>query len=331
MATSGSNVYRHWNPIYIEDSGLSTMSESDTYTLFNITNLAPYRQMPEAYLGHVFMCRPCLNLTDANIEKLKTLPNTGGLLTSSADLDMINMLSRFSKSRWLPIVTNKAKSYSVNDFEIKTVEKAQTYYGHTIRYGKHNEEYKHGGTISLDFRNDSFRSILKTMWFWASYIYIITKEEYLDIDFWDIWNGTLDYPASLYYLVTKRDGRELVYWEELVGVFPRRIPLSDFSWSDNYISPDTVSIDFEYNIRRDPLDPGILADINCLSINNPDANGYYATRIKSNGSMVLNDVFSKGPIIKCSNKPNGQKTYWLEYTRASDKYNNNVYNTNDNF
>ena len=186
----------------------------------------------------------------------------------------------------------------------------------TIKYAKHNEEYKHAGTISLDFRNDSYHSILRLMWFWMSYMYNVSKEDYLGIDFWNMWNAILDYDASLFYLVTKRDGRELVYWEELVGVHPRRVPLSDYSWNDNYIISDTVTIDFDYNIRRDPLDPGILADINVLSIQNTNANNTAIIRISSNGGMVLNDIYSYGPVIKCSNKANGEKTYYLEYRPA---------------
>ena len=325
--TDASSVYHHWNPIYIEDSGLSKSTALEMQTLFNISALAPYRQMPEAYLGHIFMCRPRLNLTDANLEKLKQLPTTAGLLTNSTDKDLFLLLSDRSSTKWLPIITNMAKNYSVNDMELKSVDKAETYYGHTIKYAKHNEEYKHGGTISLDFRNDSFRSVTKLMWFWMSYMYNVSKEDYLDIDFWNMWNGILDYDASLFYLVTKRDGRELVYWEELVGIHPRRVPLSDYSWNDNYIITDTVTIDFDYNIRRDPLDPGILADINVLSIQNTNANLTDIIRISSNSGMVLNDIYSYGPVIKCSNKANGEKTYYLEYRPAGRSNSNYIATT----
>ena len=163
---------------------------------------------------------------------------------------------------------------------------------------------------------------MRLMWFWMSYIYNVSREDYLDISFETMWNGILDYDASLFYLVTKRDGRTLVYWEELVGLHPRRIPLSDFSWNDNFIIQDTVSIDFDYNIRRDPLDPGILADINCLSIQAIDANNVSVTRISSDSHHVINDVYSSGPVVKVGKNVAGEKTYYLEYIPAGAKNRN---------
>lgn len=318
-----SEGYNHWNPYYLKnDGGISRMTASQSHQYFNLTALAPYEQMPEPYLGHIFMTRPSLYLTSGNMDKLRQLPTTAGLITSQTDVEFFNMLKYDAKTRWLPVVTNFAKNYTVNDMELKSVDKAETYYGHTIKYARHNEEYKHGGTISLDFRNDKSRSIMRLMWFWMSYIYNVSREDYLDISFETMWNGILDYDASLFYLVTKRDGRTLVYWEELVGLHPRRIPLSDFSWNDNFIIQDTVSIDFDYNIRRDPLDPGILADINCLSIQAIDANNVSVTRISSDSHHVINDVYSSGPVVKVGKNVAGEKTYYLEYIPAGAKNRN---------
>lgn len=318
-----SDGYNHWNPYYLkEDGGVSRMTADQSHKYFNLTALPPYEQMPEAYLGHIFMTRPSLYLTPSNMDKLRMLPTTAGLIKSQTDVSFFNMLKYDAKTRWLPVVTNFAKNYNVNDMELKSVDKAETYYGHTIKYGKHNEEYKHGGTISIEFRNDKVQSIMRLMWFWVTYIYNISREDYLEPSFDAIWNGILDYDASLFYLVTKRDGRTLVYWEELVGLHPKRVPLSNYSWNDNMILQDTVSIDFDYNIRRDPLDPGILADINCLSIQNTDANSRAVTRIKSDNFNVINDVYSSGPVIKVGTNIYNEKTYYLEYVPAGNSNRN---------
>lgn len=313
VSQADKELYTNWLPTSYADSGLSTATYLQTQTLFNLTNLAPYQQIPEGYIGHVFMCRPDLNLSENNIDKLRKLPTTAGLLTSQDDLESFKMLSGRSKTKWLPIVSNKAKNFTVTDMELKSIEKGEGYYGQSVRYAKHNEEYKHGGSISLEFRNDRYNSILKTMWFWTCYMYNVTKEDYLEVEFDNLWNGKLDYCASIFFLLTKRDGRELVYWDELVGVFPRRIPLSDFTWNDNIITNDTVTIDFEYSIRRDPLDPGILADINCLSNNDPGANNQKIIRHNPTNTMVMNDIWSKGPVIKSSTNVEGNKAYFLEF------------------
>ena len=55
-------------------------------------------------------------------------------------------------------------SYAVQDAQIKTIEKGHTFYGHFIKYGKHSEEHKVANTISIDFRNDYYHSVLQTIW-----------------------------------------------------------------------------------------------------------------------------------------------------------------------
>ena len=86
-----------------------------------------------------------------------------------------NALGQANKNMYLPIITTRAMSYNTNDVQIKTIDKGNTYFGHMIKYGKHSEEHKVSGTISLDFRNDRFLSIMKMIYIWMCYIYIVSK------------------------------------------------------------------------------------------------------------------------------------------------------------
>ena len=88
-----SDGYNHWNPYYLkEDGGVSRMTADQSHRYFNLTSLPPYEQMPEAYLGHIFMTRPSLYLTDSNMNKLRMLPTTAGLIKSQTDVSFFNML-----------------------------------------------------------------------------------------------------------------------------------------------------------------------------------------------------------------------------------------------
>lgn len=178
---------------------------------------------------------------------------------------MLAAICRDANNPWLPVITTKAMSYTVGDMEIKTLDKGNTFFGHMIKYGKHSEDHKIAGSMSIDFRNDRYLSILKMTYLWMCYIYLVSKTKSIVPTMDHQTNGILDYTGSIYYLVTRRDGREIVYWEKLVGVFPTRSPLSMFSFSDNMILEDKISIDFAYSIRSDPCDPSILIDINMLS------------------------------------------------------------------
>ena len=305
-----------WKPVWYPDTGISDMSYWDMNNYFNLSALPSYNMIPEALIGHVYMTRPNLNLTEANMENLKSLPTTSGLLTNDFDKNSYMMLGSNSKTNWLPIITNRIKNYTVNDQELKSVEKGATYYGHNVKYAQHDEDHKHGGTISLEFRNDSYHSILKLMWFWVMYMYYVSLEDYLEIDFDNLWYGKLDYDASIFFILTKRDGREIVYFEELVGVHPRRIPISMFSWNDKHVVNETVTIDFDYSIRRDPLDTGMFGDINCLTLGNATGSGAKIIQRTATGTMTRNDIYSSGPVIIKGINSLGENAFFLEHANT---------------
>lgn len=245
---------------------------------YNLSRLPDYENAAEPYIAYILMSRPSLYVTDSrsrrsgidavaynNLAAMQANAMTAAFVNDQYGHDMLMQLSEFSSSAWLPIITTKAMSYTVNDFELKTNDKGNTYYGHSIKYGKHSEEHKIANTISIDFRNDRYLSIMKMMYIWMAYIYQVSKNDSISPSDESQQNGLLDYCGSIYYLICRRDGRELVYWEKLVGVFPIRCPFSIFSSNDSLILEDKVSIDFQYSIKADPCDPSILMDINFLS------------------------------------------------------------------
>ena len=153
----------------------------------------------------------------------------------------------------------------MNDIEIKSVDKAQTYYGHVMKYARFSEDYKHAGSVSLEFINDKYEAILKAVSLWVSYIQLITKSDVIKPTTTHEQNGILDYCGSLYYLVTWMDRRRLIYWEKLTGIYPRTVPMSIHSFNNAPIVEDKITVDFEYGIRSEPNDPDVLFDLNMLS------------------------------------------------------------------
>lgn len=247
--------------------GYSYMGFDESLHFFDVSRLPDYNNATEPYLGYIIMTRPDLNFSNANIEALKNNAQTAAFMRDKRSFQLFSLLSNRNSNIFLPIITTRAKTYSVSDIEINSTEKGGTYFGHTIKYGKHSEAHKIGGTMTIDFRNDAYLSILKMMYFWMCYIYQISKNDSLKIEKKYEENAELDYCGSIYYLVTRRDSSELVYWEKLVGVFPVKAPFSIFNFNDTMILEDTISIDFNYGIKADPYDPSILMDINV-------ANGY---------------------------------------------------------
>lgn len=243
------------------DFGYSTQTIIDQIQWFDPYRHADYENAPNGNIGHLLMTRPSLNLSSSNIDILRKSPRMSYFFNSPVARSLLWSLSSDSTSRWLPIIYKRGKSYSVTDYEIKAAEKGGTYFGHTVRYGFHNEECKQGGTLSIEFSNDKEFSILWMMYMWSVYIALCTYDRlFQPLDYYQKY-GILDYAASLYYIVTDISGRKIKYFEKLVGVFPTRVPLSMFNWNNEVFTQDTVSIDFNYAYRSDPMDYEVLVDI----------------------------------------------------------------------
>lgn len=318
-----------------QDLGWSKVTFNDKVNYFNISMLPDYENAAEPYFAFILMTRPSLRLNSANMQVLRDYPMTGAYVNDKYGYELLKSISGEANNIWMPLITTQAKNYSVTDSEIDTIEKGATYYGHSLKYGKHSEKHKQSNTISIDFRNDRFLSILKLMQVWMGYIYLVSKTDWIQpLDVYQK-TGVLDYAGSIYYLVTRRDMRELVYWEKLTGVFPLKAPYSIFNYNDTPILEDTVSIEFSYGMRSDPNDPNVLLDINALNgmaLTQQRAQGYIQQDEDytfSNGKQIRNKVgyehflgdypFTKGdnlvthPYITVQKDNSGNVKYFLHW------------------
>lgn len=306
-------------------SGLGYVDEPFSTILkkFNVWRLPEYENAPEPFIGHIFMSRPSLEISN-NMDALTKLSAMHGVITDEYGKKLALSLDRLEPNKWIPLITSRAKNYAVDDIELRSVEKSNTFFGHTITYSKHNEEYKAGKTISIDFRNDKYRSIFNLMYIWMFYIHYISRS-YSAIKVFEEHEekGILDYCASIYYIVTKSDNRKIIYWDKLTGVRPKRLPVSMYNWEDTIKVVDTISIEFEYGIRSNPMDPAILLDINMLNnyteeqASNILLYGDYAAdgfiRPDRDGvGGIGTPRFASAPVIVASSNANGID-YYLEF------------------
>lgn len=338
-------ITRRYNIRY----GRSYSTFMDLITSFNVARLPDIDGMVMPYVGHIIFTRPSLYVdvnggngqAGANYAAMRSNPLTAAVVADRYGKAILESMSEFSPYMYMPMFHTRAMAYNVSDVGIKTVEKGQTYYGHVIKYGKHSEEHKMGGSITIDFRNDYYQSILKAVQIWASYIMIVSKNDSIVPSDTSQMNAILDYPASIYYLVTGMDMSRLCYWEKLTGVYPKNIPFSIFSYNDGPWVEDKVSIEFDYGLRSDPCDPDVLFDLNTLSggsyqmasaylsggvsgryredINYRDRTDYYNSRrfeVRADSyerPFGLGDAFAHRPIIQAV-QSNGTLNYYLQWT-----------------
>ena len=304
------------------DYGMSRMSFDESIQYYNVARLPDYNNMAMPYIGTIIFTRPSLNLFPStadpykigesfnpaeapdpakNFVTLLSESKTAGFAYSQEGVSLVKMLCEYKdpahhtqNDYYMPLFTNRATSYTTADVGLKSVDKAQTYYGHVIKYGHYSEEHKFGGTISIDFRNDRYWSILKTCYLWMSYIHMVSKTDKVKPTLENQMNAIIDYCGSIYYLVTLMDGRTLVYWEKLTGVYPKTVPFGMFGYEDAPKVEDKVTIEFDYGIKSEPCDPMVLYDLNVLSLANSRDYG-----------LRPMDVWNNGIVAGYSNKPYG--------------------------
>ena len=326
------------------DIGWSYINFDTKISKFDISKLPDYDNAAEPYFAFILMSRPSLNVADstkassanANIDSnatsnLTALQNhqmTAAYANDVYGKKLLLSLSESCDNVWMPIVTTQAKTYSVNDVELKTIDKGNTYFGHALKYGKHSEEHRVSGSITIDFRNDRYLSILKMVHLWMNYIYLVSKTDAVVPSWNSQQNAILDYAGSIYYLVTRRDMREIVYWEKLTGVFPIKSPLSIFNYNDGMIAEDNLSIEFSYGIRSYACDPAVLLDINVLSEKTIDAAGSKTVQSSKSGFYPLSgekfysadkgadfenkNIYASKPFVTMTKK-NGTLKYFLHW------------------
>ncbi|MCM1532726.1 MAG: hypothetical protein NC114_10720 [Ruminococcus flavefaciens] len=347
--------------------GRSYSEFSDLITRFNVAKLPDYDGAPAPFMGHIIISRPSLYVNingygsaysagavdampnpGSNFTAMKQHPKTSAFVNDKYGQMLLNMLSEYSSSKFMPVFTTRAVSYSVGDVALKTVEKGGTFYGHVIKYGHYSEEHKLGGSISIEFRNDVYWSILKTIYIWMMYIDIVSRSDVIRPSWISQMSGQLDYAGSIYYLVTDMGGSKLLYWEKLTGVFPKSAPFSLFSMSDGPGLEDKITIEFDYGMRSDPMDPNVLFDLNMLSggsyynaarymqygpgspkaygfpnYADPSQSSYWKNAVRPDGfarggaTFGLGDQFALKPIIQAVKGNNGKTlNYYLHWLKS---------------
>ena len=306
---------------------------------FDILKLPDYENLEvRPHIGYIFISRPNLNIdtvntTDTdngvnNYNVMLSAPRSAAFLRDPIGKYMAHSLSRYNSSMWLPIFTMRSNNYTVNDIQsVDATDIGKTFYGHSMPYASSNSTYKHGGSVTLEFFNDKYYSILWTCYLWMCYMYTVSYDDTIKPAIIDQHCGIIDYAASLYYLAVSIDNREILYWEKLIGLIPVMAPFSIFSWDGNPKLDNTVSIEFKYGMRSEPRDPSVLYQINALSCDTQTMakiameHGVEAIGGKEHlslGGKYHNSVYAKAPIIHAKHIGDSMDTrfnwkYYLEW------------------
>jgi hypothetical protein len=173
--------------------------------------------------------------------------------------------SNYSRSNFLPIFTNRNKSFSATDITLDTHESYETKQGFRMVLPTHTTQSEAANTFGLSCIETANLDITKTLSLWVNYISNVTDGTF-QANPEMIKSGVLDYMSSVYYFVLEPDGRTLKYWAKYTGCYPTNIPYGQMSYSRGEQALVEVEANFAYMSKED-MDPEILEDFNKVSMN----------------------------------------------------------------
>lgn len=194
-------------------------------------------------------------------------------------------------------LSNKARSFQLNDEFINydTYGKAMT--GHKVVYGKTNVESKTAGDFSITYEDDRDLHVYNLHKLWTDYISNVyqgifnPKTEYMQ-------ERILDYVANVYFFLCAEDGETIIFWSKYYGVIPVTIPSSQYSWAaGNILSKPEIDIKYQYSFKED-FNPLSIIEFNINSGQNHD---YKYVPVISKDSYMTNTTWVGAPFIETFN------------------------------
>jgi len=255
--------------------------------------------------SHLFFTRPDLNLYDNDgimLERVAIDPTFYYLNKNTPNL--LRSLTRdFDKSHdFNPFLSNMAGSFELKDEVVQSIETAQTFTGHKMKYGRHNIESKTADSFSISYIDDQDYNIYKIHKAWTDYISKVYRGEFRSRTD-NIRARVLDYACSVYYFLCAPDGETILFWSKYTGVFPTNTPSAASSWSkgNNVRLPD-FTINYEYSWKED-FSPLSLAEFNINSKSTGSSIRYAKTY--ENMITTTGKTFVGAPFIETSVGNNG--------------------------
>jgi len=180
-------------------------------------------------------------------------------------IKQLSYYTDFNTTNFLPIFTNRVKSFQTLDVTMTQTETFDTRHGYRLPLPTHKVESIGSSTTSLVCPETMNLDFVKMMTLWVNYISNVTDGTF-HANPSMIKNNVLDYMSSIYYFLLEPDGKTLKFWSKYTGCWPTSIPQSNLSFSRGDQSTVELDIPFTYASKED-MNPSILEDFNRVSLN----------------------------------------------------------------
>jgi hypothetical protein len=185
--------------------------------------------------------------------------------------DMVRTLAGAAGDQFIPLFTNRARSYTYSDEVLNTMDYAETWNRYKIVVGTSGKDARISGQLVVNYQEDQYLTIMKMHQLWFDYIEkaflgeCISGGVLLSDDMMNNQNRTIDYMSSIYMFSTLPDGETLTHWSKYTGILPSKNPWSEFTSEDGGKQEvkDSVPIEYQFTFRE-VMKLDILRDFNLL-------------------------------------------------------------------
>lgn len=217
--------------------------------------------MPDDILSkgfmHVIFTRPDLNLWNANansyVTRVKNTPYFNYMIKQNRGIIDNLYLENGQPHEFNMLLSNKARSFNLQDDVLETSEYGKTYKGQVVVLGRNIYKSISSGQFEINFTDNRNLDILNLCKIWIQYIHNVSngiwnpKTKY-------IYTKTIDYAVACYVILTAEDFETVIYFTKYFGVFPVMVPYSALSWTGNDIistGKSEYSITFNYSWKEE--------------------------------------------------------------------------------
>ena len=165
--------------------------------------------------------------------------------------------------RWIPILTNLAKSFTPKDTEIETEEIGESFIGNKLTYGRTKHKSETASSIDIEYRETQELDVLLLHKLWVDYIHNV-KYGIFTTHPDSLTNRELDYVASIYYFLTDPSGSRIKYYCRYTGVYPTNVPYSSLNWTAGSSGLVDLTISYSYSFKED-MKPILLYEFDIVS------------------------------------------------------------------
>lgn len=264
------------------------------------------------------------NIILSNNQRVLGLPREGS--PSIYSQDIVELLSGY-KSAMLPILSNRALSYTTSDEVLSTLDYSETWNRFKIVLGTTAKDSRISGSLTVNYLEDPHLTIMKLHRLWMEYVEkvfmgdCLTGRYLLDADMLNNMARTIDYMTSIYMFTVQPDGETITHWCRYTGCFPTKVPWGELSAEDGDVEiKKSIPIEYQFSYKED-MNLYVLRDFNLLTTgdlhNSPQGKfftggdigeltgsrnraypGVVNYRINERGQRVTKDEFTGMPIFR---------------------------------